>query len=125
MESFDRLSDKSTSDTDYIYDPTGRVHDNVPCVECDRETTGKIRIKAQAFSEFKTLRLAFHDCVKYKDGSGGCDGCLNFDEDLEENTGLQFSAGILVSMILKEFQLCKRYCLKKVCNYRARRPASS
>ena len=26
----------------------------------------------------KLLRLAFHDCVKYKDGSGGCDGCLNW-----------------------------------------------
>jgi hypothetical protein len=27
----------------------------------------------------KMLRLAFHDCVKYADGSGGCDGCLNWD----------------------------------------------
>ena len=27
----------------------------------------------------KMLRLGFHDCVKYKDGSGGCDGCLNWD----------------------------------------------
>ena len=26
----------------------------------------------------KFLRLAFHDCLKYKDGSGGCDGCLNW-----------------------------------------------
>ena len=26
----------------------------------------------------KLLRLAFHDCVKYEDGSGGCDGCLNW-----------------------------------------------
>ena len=25
------------------------------------------------------LRLAFHDCVRYKDGSGGCDGCLNWE----------------------------------------------
>ena len=24
------------------------------------------------------LRLAFHDCIPYEDGSGGCDGCLNF-----------------------------------------------
>jgi len=23
------------------------------------------------------VRLGFHDCVKYKDGTGGCDGCLN------------------------------------------------
>jgi hypothetical protein len=26
----------------------------------------------------KLLRLGFHDCLKYTDGSGGCDGCLNF-----------------------------------------------
>ena len=25
----------------------------------------------------KFLRLAFHDCLKYQDGTGGCDGCLN------------------------------------------------
>ena len=24
------------------------------------------------------LRLGFHDCLKYKDGTGGCDGCLNW-----------------------------------------------
>ena len=27
----------------------------------------------------KMLRLGFHDCVRYKDGSGGCDGCLNWE----------------------------------------------
>eukprot|EP00448_Togula_jolla_P015824 CAMPEP_0170592984 /NCGR_PEP_ID=MMETSP0224-20130122/13206_1 /TAXON_ID=285029 /ORGANISM="Togula jolla, Strain CCCM 725" /LENGTH=595 /DNA_ID=CAMNT_0010916907 /DNA_START=65 /DNA_END=1852 /DNA_ORIENTATION=- len=26
----------------------------------------------------KFLRLGFHDCLKYKDVSGGCDGCLEF-----------------------------------------------
>merc|ERR1712142_625811 len=25
------------------------------------------------------LRLTFHDCVKYTDGTGGCDGCLNWE----------------------------------------------
>ena len=25
------------------------------------------------------LRLGFHDCLKYADGSGGCDGCLNWE----------------------------------------------
>ena len=29
--------------------------------------------------EGKVLRLGFHDCLKYEDGSGGCDGCLNWD----------------------------------------------
>ena len=27
----------------------------------------------------KFLRLAFHDCLQYTDGEGGCDGCLNWD----------------------------------------------
>jgi hypothetical protein len=27
----------------------------------------------------KALRLAFHDCIRYADGTGGCDGCLNWD----------------------------------------------
>merc|ERR1719277_283004 len=27
----------------------------------------------------KFLRLGFHDCVKYADGSGGCEACLNLD----------------------------------------------
>jgi hypothetical protein len=27
----------------------------------------------------KALRLAFHDCLKYADGTGGCDGCLNWE----------------------------------------------
>lgn len=26
----------------------------------------------------KLLRLAFHDCLRYDDGSGGCDGCLEW-----------------------------------------------
>ena len=27
----------------------------------------------------KLLRLGFHDCLKYTDGTGGCDGCLNWE----------------------------------------------
>ena len=30
-------------------------------------------------TEPKFVRLAFHDCLKYEDGSGGCDGCINWD----------------------------------------------
>jgi len=33
----------------------------------------------------KMIRLAFHDCLRYKDGSGGCDGCLNW-----EGVGVRF-----------------------------------
>ena len=24
------------------------------------------------------IRLGFHDCLRYEDGSGGCDGCLSW-----------------------------------------------
>ena len=29
-------------------------------------------------SSNRLIELAFHDCLKYEDGSGGCDGCLNW-----------------------------------------------
>lgn len=51
-----------------------------------------------AFNERKMLRLAFHDCAPYADGSGGCDGCLNLDENLEENNGLQYTVAVLEKM---------------------------
>ena len=35
--------------------------------------------KSGHVTENKILRLAFHDCVRYKDGTGGCDGCLKWD----------------------------------------------
>jgi len=35
-------------------------------------------IHAQTPGPAKVLRLAFHDCVRYQDGSGGCDGCLGW-----------------------------------------------
>merc|ERR1719210_2086290 len=31
------------------------------------------------YSAAKVLRLIFHDCLKYSDGTGGCDGCLNWE----------------------------------------------
>ena len=27
----------------------------------------------------RLIQLAFHDCLRYEDGTGGCDGCLNWD----------------------------------------------
>lgn len=30
-------------------------------------------------STAKFIRLPFHDCLLYNDGTGGCDGCLNWD----------------------------------------------
>ena len=47
----------------------------------------------------KALRLAFHDCLKYEDGTGGCDGCLNlYDQGTNvktDNNGLQPIAALL------------------------------
>jgi len=44
-----------------------------------------LTVKAKLFKWFRggnaapgVVRLGFHDCLKYKDGTGGCDGCLNW-----------------------------------------------
>ena len=57
------------------------------------------RLNRNGFTPSKALRLAFHDCIPYKDGSKGCDGCLNMevDGDLFDNEGLQFPIAVLVS----------------------------
>ena len=34
--------------------------------------------KARGPTPSRLIQLAFHDCLRYKDGSGGCDGCLNW-----------------------------------------------
>ena len=51
------------------------------------------------FSAEKVLRLAFHDCIPYitEEGAieGGCDGCLNMDQDLKGNMGLQYTIATL------------------------------
>ena len=35
-------------------------------------------IDRKGTTENKLIRLVFHDCVTYEDGTGGCDGCLNW-----------------------------------------------
>ena len=70
------------------------------------------------FFPAKLLRLSFHDCVRYKDGSGGCDGCLSWKgtqfrfpgsdkmkfkyiyPDIKEgsNNGLEFTVAILETL---------------------------
>ena len=39
---------------------------------------GNWGVHGKQVTENKMLRLAFHDCVRYTDGTGGCDGCLNW-----------------------------------------------
>ena len=63
------------------------------------------------YTAAKVLRLTFHDCFLYTDGTGGCDGCLNwagvgtlFDEPEQnlypdvkftDNNGLRHSVEVL------------------------------
>merc|ERR1711892_539974 len=64
------------------------------------------------FSE-TTLRLAFHACLKYEDGSGGCNGCLDLDKyelstnakiPMGANNGLNWAVAVLEALYLdKEF----------------------
>ena len=91
---------------DYLYDPNKDTTE----VDCRPEQIGKgncgnwwgenRRGMDIAFNERKMLRLAFHDCFKYTDGQGGCDGCLNLEpgENLGENDGLQFSVAVLEAL---------------------------
>ena len=39
----------------------------------------KIYVHEIIITENTIIRLAFHDCLRYSDGTGGCDGCLNWD----------------------------------------------
>ena len=39
----------------------------------------------------KAVRLAFHDCLKYADSSGGCDGCLNWSGVDVKFTAVKFA----------------------------------
>ena len=55
------------------------------------KTAKSRRAGTREVTESKLLRLIFHDCIPYADGSGGCDGCLNWtgmtdiDERLVKN----------------------------------------
>ena len=56
--------------------------DDVPDGGIDQCCTGwcdtKNSMRTIRPSATKFVRLGFHDCLKYQDGSGGCDGCLDF-----------------------------------------------
>lgn len=84
----------------YLYDPDmSTVKPNYDKCKskaaCDEEW--EKRFKRLMFNPRKMLRLAFHDCVGYKDDpkGTGCDGCLNFDESKIENQGLQHTVAVM------------------------------
>ena len=88
----------------FLYDPKNETQEN-DCKDekkvgsnCETWWGTRRRSMDIAFSERKMLRLAFHDCFRYEDGTGGCDGCLNLDENLGENDGLQFTVAVLEAL---------------------------
>merc|ERR1711892_365914 len=57
----------------------------------------------------KFLRLGFHDCLKYMDGSGGCDGCLNW-----EGVGVVFNDSFVNTRQYKDIVLTDNNGLGRV-----------
>ena len=48
-----------------------------PDWEVKKEMYGKGEKNKKGATENRIMRLVFHDCVRYTDGTGGCDGCLD------------------------------------------------
>ena len=90
--------------TDYLHEPDRRLSE-VDCVDptetqCASSWLETTRWDDISFTPSKAIRLLFHDCQPYIDGSGGCDGCINFEENVLENDVLQHSVAILVSFAI-------------------------
>ena len=49
-----------------------------PDWEVQYNMTGNNAFSTKHVTENKIMRLVFHDCVRYTDGTGGCDGCLRW-----------------------------------------------
>ena len=106
INSFDEFQKSSPpSDFDYVYDPNRNLS-VVDCTTPQEElcntywfTKRKSSIK---FTAIKMVRLGFHDCFPYKDGTGGCDGCINFDENVADNMVLQHSVAVLEKLYLEK-----------------------
>jgi len=48
--------------------------------DCSTNSRGERNIPSAAYpSAPRFLRLGFHDCARYSDHTGGCDGCLNLE----------------------------------------------
>ena len=92
--------------TDYLHEDDMRLS-KIDCDinndQCRSSWLTGVRLDDIAFTPSKAMRLAFHDCQPYVDGSGGCDGCLNLDVNVAENDVLQHSVAILVRFFKLNF----------------------
>ena len=90
----------------YLYDPLKNTTENNCKNKQNRNCVDwwgqRRRSKDIAFTERKMLRLAFHDCFPYNNGGGGCDGCLNLNENLHDNNGLQFTIAVLEKLFMEK-----------------------
>eukprot|EP00927_Polykrikos_kofoidii_P006881 TRINITY_DN127_c0_g1_i1.p1 TRINITY_DN127_c0_g1~~TRINITY_DN127_c0_g1_i1.p1 ORF type:complete len:558 (-),score=91.90 TRINITY_DN127_c0_g1_i1:217-1890(-) len=85
-----------SADTSLMQMPTTSVtsvsSEQVDALAGPWQTTEVASAKSRVFEMFEStmrdgsmvkpgtvLRLSFHDCLKYTDGTGGCDGCLNWN----------------------------------------------
>ena len=91
--------------TDYLYEPDFRLS-KVDCDTKENQCKGvwedPVRENAIAFTPVKAIRLAFHDAQPYVDGSGGVDGCINFEENVAENDVMQHSVAILEKLYMEK-----------------------
>merc|ERR1712049_41477 len=85
--------------TDYLHEDDMRLSE-VDCDinndQCKSSWMDGVRLDDIAFTPSKAMRLAFHDCQPYVDGSGGCDGCINLDVNViraESHTGTAINNG--------------------------------
>ena len=91
--------------TDYLYEPDKRlsiVDCDINEPQCFFSWVDPVREDGIAFTPVKAIRLAFHDAQPYVDGSGGVDGCINFQENVAENDVLQHTVAILEKLYMEK-----------------------
>ena len=50
-------------------------------------------------TENTLMRLVFHDCMRYQDGTGGCDGCINFKVPFDETWKISAKLSPLILLL--------------------------
>ena len=65
--------------------------------------------RGQAITENVLMRLVFHDCMPYTDGSGGCDGCLNLQDPRNEDTNNMLRPSVAILVLHTIFHIITHY----------------